>query len=335
MILTNDTVSEKKKPKDIPQVIKKGGRTLAKEFFEDNNVRPRIRTWLQNTTVLIKSNSGNKASGVILAVDNTKTYVLTAKHVLYTLSGTTSPGSKKPADYNNSTFLNTLQIGYGPAGLLSAPPTTGTVSGINFTGSSDQTWVYDVVIFESADAAFRTFAEPMVFVNAQTKKKYAELLNIKPKGCEALNTQLYEFFQLGYGDGRDKDVPATKGAGYTDYSGKFQCKISTPGAKTPGDNFFDIDPNLEPAKWPLSNQVCEMSADVTNSTGPGDSGGPLFSRLKEDKNQFYLVGVTSGANFFSNPELRKKPKSELPADNDIHNNAVTYWKAVFDAWQWT
>jgi len=293
------------------------------------------RTLLLNSTVLIKSNAGNKGSGVILAVDATTVYVLSAKHVLYTLSGLTSPGTKKPSDFNNATFLNTLQIGYQPAALLGAPAATATVTSLNFTGNDDQTWLYDIVIFESTDAAFLAFAQANLFITAPLKKTYAALLAVKQKGCEALNTQLYEFFQLGYGDGRDTDVPATKGTGYTDYAGKFQCKISRPDAKTPEDNFFDIDPNLQPAQWPLSNQICKMTADVTNSTGPGDSGGPLFSRLKGDKNKFYLVGVTSGANFFADPGLKNKPKADLPADNNIHNNAVTYWKDVFDAWQWT
>jgi hypothetical protein len=335
MILTDDTMSEQKKKTDPPPtVIKKGQRTLAQEFFEDDSVKPRTRAWLKNATVLIQSSTGNKGSGVILAIDSAKTYVLTAKHVLYTLSGVTSPGAKKPADFNNATFLNKLQIYYEPPGLLSAPTTTAPVTGLNFTGSDDQTWLYDIVIFESTDNSFRVFADAMVFVNEGLKNMYGELLAVKNRGCEALNAQNYEFFQLGYGDGRDKDVKATKGAGYTDYSGKFQCKISTPEAKTPINGVFDIDPKLPAAQWPVSNQICMMKADVTNSSGPGDSGGPLFCRLKTDKNQFYLVGVTTGANFFSDPNLMQ-PGAKLPPDSDIHNNAVTYWKNVFDAWPWS
>ena len=145
MILTNDT-------KQGDQVTK-GQRTMAHEFFEDKNVMPRVRNWLMGTTVLIKSGLG-KGSGVIIDVDKDNVYVLSAKHVLYILDGRPSPEKKnspgqnwKPADYVDADFLNTIQIGYDPGALLSAPAKSAKVTGLDFTGNDDQTWEYDIVVF--------------------------------------------------------------------------------------------------------------------------------------------------------------------------------------------
>jgi hypothetical protein len=340
MILTNDTTTKPKDKKKPPEVTKVGERTKAANFFNDTKITDATRTLLLNSTVLLKANAGHIGSGVILATDTTKAYILTAKHVLYTLSGLKNPGGKKPSDFNNTAFTNTIQIGYTPTALLSAPTVTAPVTGLNFTGSDDQTWLYDIVIFESTDATLRTFVGTNRFISDDEalQTTYQTILAIKGqgkgRGCEALNAKNYDFFQLGYGTGRDQDVKVTKGDGYTDYSGKFQCKISQPTATTPIDGVFEIVADTDAANWPTSNQICMMNADNTNSTGPGDSGGPLFCRLKTDINKYFLVGVTSGANFFFD-KAYKQPKAKLPGDDNIHNNVVTYWKAVYDAWTWS
>jgi hypothetical protein len=334
MILTNDKTIPKKKKQPAQTII--GERTKAKEFF--NSIPLAGRTPLLNATVYLSTTAGNKGSGVILAADTTTAYVLTAKHLLYTLSGLKSPDTKKPSDFNNTTFLEKVQIGYTTAALEGAPTLTAPVTGLNFTGSDDQTWQYDIMIMESTDATFRTFVLANRFVRLAMKQTYDILLSVKRTGCEALNTKNYKFIQLGFGDGRDPEVIATKSAtDYTDFAGKVQCKQSQPKAATPLDGFFEIVDGKPSAQWPVSDQICEMVADVTNSSGPGDSGGPLFALLKTDLTKFFLVGLTTGANVFSDPEL-KKPNAtidkKLYGDDDIHNNVVTFWKNVYLAWPW-
>ncbi len=82
----------------------------------------------------------------------------------------------------------------------------------------------------------------------------------------------------------------------------------------------------------MSNLVA-VNADNTTSTGPGDSGGPLFAVKKTDPRAFYLVGVTTGANYFSEQAYRDNPAS-APKDTTISNNVSTFWDTFFNAWEW-
>src|SRR5260221_10936561 len=54
---------------------------------------------------------------------------------------------------------------------------------------------------------------------------------------------------------------------------------------------------------------------------------PLFCRSKKNSSNFYLVGITSGMNFFSDEKYTKE-NADLPRDKLIHNNGVTYWLDV-------
>jgi len=301
-----------------------------------------------NVTVLLTTIKApfNIGSGVILSVIDSETvnerkvYVLTAKHCLYTLSGLKTAGQKTPADFVNNTFCNSIQIGYKPTAWLGAPTATAPVSVVNFLGDvcNDAKWDYDLVIFESTDATFFTHARANCCVPADplVRKDYKKVLVVdQAKGCFALNTKMFELFQLGYGIGKDPSIATTHE--YTDYGGKFQSKISSPKATVPTDT-FEIVKNVKGKDWPTTTQIFEMNADVTSSTAPGDSGGPLFCRpVKPDKNttylaskdKFFLVGITSGMNFETDAEL-KKDNAKLPSDKIIRNNGVTYIGDVFD-----
>jgi hypothetical protein len=344
------------------EVKTEGTRSKAAKFFSDNGVSDEARTQLLNATVRLKTDKGN-ASGVILAsTGKGKAYVLTAKHVLYKLAGDKTPGTKKPADYNNQTFCNSVEIGYAPAALLGVPTQTAPVTAVTFLGKvcNDQNWEYDLVVFESTDATFRTHIEANRFITQDQKDLvvYSNLLNFKPsakaeedgededesedkkdgKGCTILNKELFEFFQLGYGLGKIKGVKVKDE--YKNFEGKIQCKISSPSATIPVDGAYEIDKELTADKWPKSNNILLMDADATATSAPGDSGGPLFCRPKKidknvaylaNKSRFFLVGITSGANFFTDPKWTTAQKKDLPGDDVIHNNAVTFWLNVYRA----
>lgn len=335
MILTNDKFTPKKKNQKPELIPPPGERTQAATFLNDNAFSANTRAAILRATVRLKSTAGNVGSGVILSADAQKAYVLSAKHCLYTLTNKSAPGDTKPSDYNNNNFFNTIQIGYNPAQLLGEPASTAAVTGIDFTGSDDSSWDYDLVIFESTDNAFLTFVTQNNFITP-LKNDYPALLSVKKTGAEALNEKNYLFFQLGYGAGRAPDAfPFTKGAdAYTDYFNKIQIKKSSPLANSPADGFFEIEKGQKPDTWPNSDQICWLKADNTNSTGEGDSGGPLFCCKITDRSKLYLVGVTTGANFFADEDL-KKDGAKLPDSQIIHNNAATYWKDVYTAWTWS
>lgn len=334
MILTNDKFTKPKNKNEKPVLIPPPGeRTEAATFLNDNAFSANTRAAILRATVRLKSTAGNVGSGVILSADAQKAYVLSAKHCLYTLTNKSAPGDTKPSDYNNNNFFNTIQIGYNPAQLLSEPASTAAVTGINFTGSDDSSWDYDLVIFESTDNAFLTFVTQNNFITP-LKNDYPALLSVKKTGAEALNEKNYLFFQLGYGAGRSAAFPFTKGDAYTDYLNKIQIKKTTLLNNYPADGFFEIEKGQEPSTWPNSNQICLLNAGNANSTGEGDSGGPLFCCKITDRSKLYLVGVTTGANFSADADL-KKDGAKLPDSQKIRNNAATYWKKVYDEWTWS
>lgn len=367
MMLTDDTTKPNQDPKKPPIVTKVGERNVASKFFEDKAISNAARAQILGVTVRLRTKSApfHVASGVILAALTNKTLILTAKHVLYTLSGLKVPGEKVPANFNTKTFRDSIEIGYHPVplpnaqppgtppALLTEPTASASVNGINFAGTlnSDQNWKLDLVILVSTDQTLLAHATQNRFLTKDQKllADYAALLAFtRPdeegkggKGAIILNTELFEYFQLGYGIAKTPDLIAD--GKYTSYEGKVQCKQSWPTANMPMplETAYEIDKEIAAKDWPVSNEICMLDADVSASTAPGDSGGPLFCRPKADKvnkntsylasqSNFYLVGINTGANFFSGPEY-KKPNADLPREKIIHNNAVTYWRNVYDA----
>jgi len=355
MILSKDSAKIEKDGKG------KGTRTKANEKFA--TVLAATRTKLLNATVLIRtSDNRGVGTGIILnvaEVGQTKTaYVLTAKHLLQTLSDPKDVAGKLPSQCATQAFIGRLRLYYGPAAMESAPAVGPVgVTAVNLTGSIADNWLYDVMVLEATDAAFCTFIEGNAFIfdrlqdyqnllpqkPEQKQSKDGENQNkdekqpVGPKVCGILNKEVYDYIQLGYGAGKSDSVSAT--AGYEDKSGLIQCRWPPIEAKKPLVSAFDIEETIGKGKKKVYavdstyENVIEVPADVSSSTGPGDSGGPLFALKKDDNRFFYLVGVTSGMNFFSKPEWRQDP-SKATKNDTIANNISTYWDGFFGAWAW-
>jgi hypothetical protein len=337
MILTKDVTTGRGKK----QTTTKGTKTLATEFFA--TLTP--KQTLLNATVHLSTATGN-ASGVILGVnkDDTTAYVLTARHCLFTLAGKKSPEDKQPNQYPLTGYANGIKIKYGPfeRDELYKTPAGGPalVSAINFASTDNTSWQYDIVIFESTNEAFITFAKANRFIKSQEDvDNYGTILRPKSGSLPLLNKRDYNFIQLGYGANIDPDWRTKRmdisAYDTTDPTGKIQCKESVPEATTtmPG-SVFNVDRNTRPDKWLTYINTCQMTADRTNSTGPGDSGGPLFSVSRRTPASFFLVGLTTGANFFSDTSYKTDP-SLAPSDIDYRNNVVTYWDTLYYSFDWT
>lgn len=332
MILSKDAnTGTAKKP-----VMKEGERTKATALFnKDTQVPAALRPKLMNATVHVDFSAQGVGSGVILNADpnSNKAYVLTAKHLLYIFGGV-KPANAKPADIVTQAFINKLGIYYGPTALPGKAATRASVSAIDFTGSSDQTWDYDIIVLEIDDQAFHTHVTNNRFLPADVTGTYNPLL--KPKKntttCDILDKAKFIYLQMGYGSGRDKAVKAT--SGYDELKGQLQCRWPQLTAKSPLASAFEVDKAAGKVSS-NNNNIVLLTADITNSTGEGDSGGPLFAlplKLNE-RTTFYLVGINTGANFLSEQKYRDDPSS-APGDDTLYNNAVTYWDTLCNAWTW-
>ena len=320
-----------KKPKPPEE---DGTRVQATAFFNKFSVD--VRGKLLNATVLLKSTEGI-ASAVILGIDDTKAYILTAKHNLFTLAGQQKPEDKitkafkKPNEYTLADYgSGGIKITYGPPELLKAPANTFVqVSGFNFAGVADSgdTWTFDAMLFECTNPTFKTFVNNNRFIKKANYEQHKTQFDLV-KGAYPLLDRKLKHIQLGYGKpkGVNMDIDTSN---YSDYEGKIQCKQSLPSYSTiaPVTLYEPSTQVRDRSKWSSMSQAIELEADNTNSTAPGDSGGPLFA-VKVPKTgdpEIYLTGVTSGANYYADEERLESP----PTDRVINNNVATYWHEIF------
>lgn len=329
--VTGQTRTKGKKPKPPDE---DGTRVQATAFFNKFSVD--VRGKLLNATVFLKSPVGI-ASGVILGVDDTKAYVLTAKHNLFTLAGQSKPEDKiteafkKPSDYRLEDYgSGGIKITYGPPELLKAPANAFVqVSGFNFAGvaGSGDTWTFDAMLFECTNPTFKTFVNNNRFIKKDNYEQHATQFVLVKSAYPLLDRKL-KHIQLGYGKpkGENMDIVTSN---YSDYEGKIQCKPSLPSYSTiaPVTLYEPSTQVRDRSKWQSMSEAIELEADNTNSTAPGDSGGPLFA-LKVPKTgdpEIYLAGVTSGANYYGDETRLASP----PTDRVINNNVATYWHEIF------
>jgi hypothetical protein len=328
---TTEVRSQRGRKKEAP--VKDGERAKAEKFFNGLEAKDE----LLKTTVLLSSLQGF-GSGVILGVDGTKAYILTAKHNLFILAGQLKPEDKttkafkKPSDYVLTDFSGGISIGYRPAALLQPPedpPRTVTVqvTGFSFAGvaGSGDDWIYDAMLFECTNPDFYTFVNTNRFIKKANYAGYKSslALNKSKRKYQLLDRSQFQFIQLGYGEAKPKDMDIEK-ENYTSYPKRIQCKQSVPVAATPvpGIVYEPRAKETDRSKWRSMSHAIELQAGNTKSTGPGDSGGPLFA---VKGNKFALVGVTSGANFYSDETRLTNP----PSDRVIQNNLATYWHEIF------
>jgi hypothetical protein len=331
---TGQTRTRGKKKEAPPE--EDGTRKDASVFFD--KFPDQIRATLLNATVYLESPGGGKGSGVILGVNDTKAFILTAKHNLFTLAGQTKPEDKrtkafkKPNEYSlaNDYGREGIKVTYGPAQLLAVPANEAVpVTGFNFAdvaGSGDA-WTYDAMLFEVENLAFRTFVTTNRFIKKDNYKRCETILD-RVKGAYLLLDRRLKHIQLGYGKARDDNMDIDRD-NYTSYEGKVQCKSSSPSFSTTAPVLL-YEPNTQErdrSKWRSMSHAIELDASVTNSTAPGDSGGPLFAVTspKSGDREVFLVGVTSGANFYGDPTRLDSP----PSERKINNNVATYWHEIF------
>jgi hypothetical protein len=324
MILSGDSATKKK-----VELVEGTRKKMQKAF---DRLPPETQAKLMNATVLLR-HKGAWASGVIFTADTEFAYVITAKHCLYTLSEDTQP-KKRPQEYVDY-LKDNVSIEYGPTQHLGDPRNKAN-AGTEFTLKNSEndkdkdTWHYDIVLLKCPDENFRAFAKDHGILTDTTKDKYGELLlRRNTGGCFILRDADYSHAQMGYGQSRDNEVIVTKN--YPNYTYKIQYKESVLKGALPLPKIWEIDwENKKGKKGKEFQHICELIADNTNSTGGGDSGGPLIAIKRRSPTEIYLVGVTSGANYFSDVT---EPSWEKHGDDNLRNNAATYWDRLFLAYQ--
>jgi hypothetical protein len=290
---------------------------------------PSVQATLQNTSVKLSGTAAGGAftgSGAVLYSRDNTVYVVTAKHNLYVFAG-----EKDPPAWDQvlvSDFQQKVSILYDDKMQFGGvPKQTASISGITTVDlSSPQSWLYDVMILESTDAAFSTFAQANYAVQNITGSNSTFVMNESSYlGKGGTTSQVY-FIQTGYGRndellGNGKKLPTGKPG--DNISGTLQYRFPQPKANqtvtvynqtTDGSDFYQF------------LNTIQLSADTNTSTAEGDSGGPLFL-VRFDKPsktwQIYLIGVTTGADMETAQILCPKPPA-LRVNNIATSLAYCY-----------
>lgn len=280
-------------------------------------IQDAVRTLLQNTSVKLAGQATQGpfiGSGVILYADETNTWILTAKHNLYIFNGDKDP----PAwdDKLMTAFQSKVQIYYDAAMDFNKEPvqSAAITSIIPVNQTNDKSWAYDVLILKSTDANLLTFAG----LNAAYNTADHTVANVVNNPATYLDTSKGQLFvQLGYGEiaetVNNKKLPAEKPG--DNKKGSLQYRIAKPLANALVPVYDRVGTT---AVYNQSDDVIQLTADANDSSGPGDSGGPLFIILPPAKNtpaKPYLIGVTTGADMATS-------KTPCPTGNALRVNNI-------------
>ena len=278
------------------------------------------------TTVELRTGVA-RGSGVILGAANGKAYVLTAKHNLSALLDNDPVElDLEPSWYTINRYPQGIKIRYDPASLKGEPRREALVTDIEFAGvtNSNTTWTYDAILMVSTDEFFINFVKTRRFIKPDEVWRYSKQLRPdEDDKYRLLAKNDYHFIQLGYGKPKDPDVTGlSTSENYEDLEGKLQVKLSSPTTNVTAPGLL-VEPKrkIPQSKWRTMSSGIQLKADNTKSTAGGDSGGPLFS-ISRDKKEFYLVGVTTGANWYPQG-------TEAQQESTILNNVATYWEPMF------
>lgn len=281
-------------------------------------------------------------SGVIFTTSENAAYVLTAKHNLLiwakgqgrnnvTMRAGAWDGTRADLRGLNTDFKTNIRLVYGNG-------REAQIHEIVYFGSN---WSYDVCCLVIRDGGFRSFArthawdfEPFgVGFDFSYRTTLTALFdNLRRRTNNDLQTtwktqinQGYYFFQAGYG-----------ATGYS--GGTTIAKVNSDSGGSFGYRLADLSDSWATAYDRDATQnttddytdVIALTADSESSSGPGDSGGPVFAIRRNQANvrvarlSLYLVGVTVGYNY------HRLTTSPIQTSTTFKNNIIADLRAAYN-----
>jgi hypothetical protein len=291
-----------------------------------------IKIAIQNTSVRLVDAGGRfNGSGVIVYTDGSNnTTIVTAKHLLYTITGAGDTPTWDPK--LETDFVQKVSIKYDSAMTFNKNPsqTAAIASIVSVTPDQAAPWAYDVMILTSTDAALATFATTN-FVYARHMS--GADLGFLTKQNRYLSKTNQTFVQTGFGanreDAEDKlKTKMPKADLGTNSSGCLQYRfpvLTAEATVTVYSQRTDTPTKYDPGIDSIVNQ-----ASPNDSTAPGDSGGGLFvvNRVGS-QDRFFLIGVTTGADH-DTAQSPCPPRGALRVNNVSTSLAYCYENSLLE-----
>jgi hypothetical protein len=292
--------------------------TIATEFAKlDGGTQTKIRA----ASVLLKGGQFTGSGVIFFAAQQGPAYVITAKHNLYIFSNNKANFKDfTPANLTNG-FTAVVQIQY-QLDANAKPQRSAAIQAVSFMEGADQTWDNDIMVRSSNDANFITYVGNNAIITPNNIPLYTKKFN------SLLAKKTYSYLQAGYGQNFDPDILGVKQKDSPANLGKFQCRFADPQSDTIVEHVYETskEKNKYVARRTFSNALL-LSAKNANSSGEGDSGGPLFAIAQKSTKDLYLIGITTGANLVTGPNVEPLP------DTGIKNNVVTCVNLLIKEWQ--
>ena len=282
--------------------------------------------YIMNSSVRLFGNSLTQSdftgSGVMAYSAKGETTIVTAKHNLSTFGDLTDPATMDTSLID--AFKNKIRIYWdAPMEFNLRPKRSAGISEIiPIIPDAQRPWEYDVIILKSRDPDLAIRAQiwsvyspsynPLDSIYLSDQRQY---LGRKDK---AKRDQL--FIQTGFGavrekaeDGKNTVMPVAKNIG-ENTEGCLQFRVCEPKAEETVTVYAER--TKRPPNYDAVTHAIQLSADATNSTAPGDSGGPLFvvSGFGTARLRLYLIGTSYGADL-STAQERCPPRGELRVNN--------------------
>jgi hypothetical protein len=259
-----------------------------------------IRRRMLNSSVKLTGQvEGGQAdgSGVILYTQDGVTTIVTAKHLLFFLTG----HKERPAwdDDLVGLYRDQIRIRYDENMIFNrAPEQTANISAVEpVFQTGTKSWDYDVMIIRSVDVGLANFAAAHSVYGPNYSSHDLNYL-LTPHAY--LNRDDQYFFQTGYGDVREQvklkktwSLP-TPPVG-KNISRRLQYRTTIPHAARTTTVYNQRLDNTK--NYDAFVDAIHLEAAPNSSTAPCDSGGPLFVKARmQDEDRLFVIGVTVGAD---------------------------------------
>ncbi|WP_224364369.1 hypothetical protein [Hyalangium versicolor] len=279
---------------------------IAKAMEGETWSGPQYHKLMRGLTVKL-STGAFTGSGVVYRVEGQRVFIRTAAHNIQIQTGR---NDDKITFEMVKTFRANVRVVLTPPGK---EPISVSINGVSYSTATATGWDACSLMVSNlafAGAVTKILADykgllqkgkaPPWKKKNQSPWESLSLANLKKLIKSQDPMKGYTLLQAGYG----KTTKASISSGGPLQFRKTKAKAADPDASYLASTSEEFQ------------QVLLLDASDTNTTLPGDSGGPLFA-VHPKLEQVFLLGVTLGANFYAGDESD---------DGPVVNNAVTFWE---------
>lgn len=258
-------------------------------------------------------------SGVIVNANPTRVTVLTALHNVAKWAKDAEGWTDMLDEFAASIYINFAPDKKDMTFNGTVPRRAKLATATTIHESNDPSNYYDLLVLTSNDFEFKKYAGASVFDGVEnTLPREAALITQTYQSL--LNIKWFHHVQCGYGKTYDtrsaekidyKTRKIVKGRAVTKrkeqtvnmQEDKLHYRVTSPLTRNPPRDYYLQQANEgERPRYLVCQSAHAFTARDRNTTGVGDSGGPIWAIDKGSRTHVYLIGVTTGVDMLPSPK---------------------------------